>query len=105
MYKRKREPIQRIQNQSPLLTLPHRNHQNHLIVAYAISLSFGIYLSSALNSLTKASQLCINLIKITLHENENPNKIHRSIKRKYFMSLKTEKSMSIIKANPDSARK
>ena len=69
------------------------------------SLSFKRRLNSVLSSFTAASQLFINLVKINLHEKENPIKIHNNIARKYFMSLKTDISMSIINANPDSARK
>ena len=70
-----------------------------------ISLSFKIYLNFVLNPFSEASQLFINLIKIILHEKENPSKIHNNIARKYFMSLTTDISISIINANSDNARK
>ena len=50
-------------------------------------------------------QLIIIINKENLHENENPIKIHNKIIKKYFISLKTATSISIIKANPENALK
>ena len=47
----------------------------------------------------------INLLKIKLHEKENPIKIHNKIIKKYFISLKTATSINIINANPENALK
>ena len=49
----------------------------------------------------------IKLLQINknLHEKENPINIHSKITKKYFISLKTATSISIINANPENALK